>query len=125
MRIFDFRSTIETENRKQEMDLLAKISARKAKMSIVGLGYAGLPLAVEFARAGFRVTGIDSIQQRTERINRGESYILDVSSDVLESLVQEGKLYATIDYQLLKEADTVNICVPTPLSKTKDPDISL
>ena len=106
------------------MELLAKISSKKAKMSIVGLGYVGLPLAVEFARAGFRVTGIDSTQQKIERINRGESYIPDVPSEVLKPLVQEGKLYATIDYQVLKEADTVNICVPTPLNKTKDPDIS-
>ena len=106
------------------MDLLNKISSRKANTIIVGLGYVGLPVAVEFAKAGFHVTGIDSIQQKTEAINRGESYIPDVSSGVLKSLVKEKRLCATTDYQALEEADTVNICVPTPLNKTKDPDIS-
>lgn len=106
------------------MDLLTKISCREANMSIVGLGYVGLPLAVEFARAGFNVTGIDSNQQKADKINSGESYIQDVSSEAISSLVQEGKLRATTDYRILAGVDTVNICVPTPLNKTKDPDIS-
>ena len=106
------------------MDLLTKISSRKANIGVVGLGYVGLPLAVEFAKVGFRVTGIDSDQQKTDRINSGKSYIQDVPDELTSSLVQNGKLCATVDYQILTEIDVVNICVPTPLSKTKAPDIS-
>ncbi len=106
------------------MDLLTKILSRKANIGVVGLGYVGLPLAVEFAKVGFRVTGIDSDQQKTDRINSGESYIQDVPNELVGSLVQDGKLCATVDYQILAEIDVVNICVPTPLSKTKDPDVS-
>ena len=106
------------------MDLLTKISSRKANIGVVGLGYVGLPLAVEFAKVGFRVTGIDSDQQKTDMINSGKSYIHDVPNELTRSLVQNGKLCATVDYQILAEIDVVNICVPTPLSKTKDPDMS-
>lgn len=106
------------------MDLLTKISSRKANIGVVGLGYVGLPLAVEFAKVGFRVTGIDSDQEKTDKINGGESYIQDVPNEVISSLAQNGKLCASVDYQALAEIDVVNICVPTPLSKTKAPDIS-
>src|SRR5215469_5748605 len=101
-----------------------KIRARTARVGIVGLGYVGLPLAVEFAKAGFHVTGIDVSADKTRRINLGDSYVGDVPSAVLKSLVESGKLCATPDFSVVQELDTINICVPTPLRKTKDPDMS-
>ncbi len=101
-----------------------KIRSHAARAGIVGLGYVGLPLGVEFANAGFRVTGIDVGASKVARVNAGDSYVLDVPSAVLGPLVAEGKLRATTDFSVLREADTVNICVPTPLRKTKDPDMS-
>jgi UDP-N-acetyl-D-glucosamine dehydrogenase len=101
-----------------------KIVDRTARVGIIGLGYVGLPLAVEFGTAGYRVTGIDVQQSKTARINQGESYIQDISESVLRSLVNEGKLSATDDFAAVGEMDTLNICVPTPLRKTKDPDMS-
>ena len=101
-----------------------KIRSRHARVGIVGMGYVGLPLAVEFAKAGFRVTGIDVNAEKTERVNAGDSYVGDVSSDVLAGLVKDGKLRATTDFDVVGELDTVNICVPTPLRKTRDPDMS-
>jgi UDP-N-acetyl-D-glucosamine dehydrogenase len=90
----------------------------------VGLGYVGLPLAVEFAKAGFFVTGIDVIESKIARINAGDSYVQDVASSDIEALVNSGKLRATTDFAVISELDTINICVPTPLRKTKDPDMS-
>jgi len=104
--------------------LSAKIAARTAKVGIVGLGYVGLPLAVEFAKAGFTVTGIDLVESKVARLNAGDSYIQDVSSAEVNNLVAERKLYATTDFSVISELDTINICVPTPLRKTKDPDMS-
>jgi UDP-N-acetyl-D-glucosamine dehydrogenase len=104
--------------------LSEKISNKTAKVGIIGLGYVGLPLAVEFAKAGFSVTGIDLIEPKVDRINAGESYIQDVSQEDVASLVAEGKLRATSDFSVVAELDTINICVPTPLRKTKDPDMS-
>src|SRR5580704_8818065 len=101
-----------------------KIKSRSARVGIVGLGYVGLPLAVEFAKAGFTVTGIDLDARKTERVNAGDSYVGDISSAVLSKLVQEGKLSATTDFAAVADLDTINICVPTPLRKTKDPDMS-
>jgi len=101
-----------------------KITSRRARVGIVGLGYVGLPLAVEFARAGFSVTGIDLNAAKTERVNAGDSYVGDVPASLLAQLVQDGKLRATTDFDVLRDLDTVNICVPTPLRKTKDPDMS-
>jgi UDP-N-acetyl-D-glucosamine dehydrogenase len=101
-----------------------KIASRRARVGIVGLGYVGLPLAVEFAKAGFSVTGIDLHAGKTERVNAGDSYVGDIPSAVLSKLVQEGKLRATTDFGAVRDLDTVNICVPTPLRKTKDPDMS-
>ncbi len=105
-------------------ELAEKIRARTARVGVVGLGYVGLPLAVEFAKAGFRVTGIDVSQDKVARINAGESYVLDVPGAALGPLTAEGRLRATADFSVLAELDTVNICVPTPLRKTKDPDMS-
>ena len=104
--------------------LAEKIGARSARVGVVGLGYVGLPLAVEFARAGFHVTGIDINGEKTRRVNAGDSYVGDVPSAALGPLVEAGRLRATSDFAAVRELDTINICVPTPLRKTKDPDMS-
>ncbi|NMB67973.1 MAG: nucleotide sugar dehydrogenase [Chloroflexi bacterium] len=104
--------------------LIEKLNNRTAKIGIIGMGYVGLPLAVVFAEAGFEVTGVDPIGWKMDKINRGESYILDVSDEQVARLVKAGKLKATTDYAVLAQADAVSICVPTPLRKTGDPDLS-
>jgi UDP-N-acetyl-D-glucosamine dehydrogenase len=104
--------------------LEAKIANRTARVGIVGLGYVGLPLAVEYAKAGFSVTGIDLSTTKTDSVNAGKSYIGDIHDDELAPLVAAGKLRATTDFSAIADLDTVNICVPTPLRKTKDPDMS-
>src|SRR5215831_16630661 len=101
-----------------------KIKSRTARVGIVGLGYVGLPLAVEFAKAGFTVTGIDVSEQKTRSVNAGDSYVGDIATTTLAPLVEAGKLHATTDFSAVRELDTINICVPTPLRKTKDPDMS-
>ena len=105
-------------------EIMELINKRRANIAIIGLGYVGLPLAVTFANAGFNVTGIDPIQEKVDSINRGESYILDVPNSVVRKHVEAGRLRATTDYSLLTEIDAVSICVPTPLRKTGDPDLS-
>ena len=104
--------------------LAEKIRTRRARVGIVGLGYVGLPLAVEFARAGFTVTGIDISQEKVRRVNAGDSYVGDIPSSTLAPLVESGRLSATTDFSAVRDLDTINICVPTPLRKTKDPDMS-
>jgi UDP-N-acetyl-D-glucosamine dehydrogenase len=106
------------------MSLISKIESREARVSVIGLGYVGLPLLVEFARAGFDAVGIDISADKVERVNRAESYIGDVSSDALREVVEAKTLRATTDFSVLRDVDTINICVPTPLRKTRDPDIS-
>jgi UDP-N-acetyl-D-glucosamine dehydrogenase len=101
-----------------------RIRNRTAKVGVVGLGYVGLPLAVEFAKAGFSVTGIDLSEPKVKRVNAGDSYVQDVPSEVLAALVEAGKLRATTDFGSVSDMDTLDICVPTPLRKTKDPDMS-
>jgi len=101
-----------------------KIRARTARVGIIGLGYVGLPLAVEFAKAGFDVVGVDLNESKTRKVREGESYIPDVPTAELSSLVEKGKLTATSDFSVIRDLDTINICVPTPLRKTKDPDMS-
>ncbi len=106
-------------------ELLAdKIKARTARVGVVGLGYVGLPLAVEFAQAGFSVTGIDVQQDKIARLNSGDSYVQDVSSDALRPLIEAKKFHATSDFSVVADLDTINIAVPTPLRKTRDPDMS-
>ena len=105
-------------------ELLGNIHSRSITLGIVGLGYVGLPLAVEFARAGLRVIGIDVVQPKVDAVNRGESYVADVASEVLTDLVRRGRLRATTDYAALADCDAISICVPTPLRKTRDPDMS-
>jgi len=104
--------------------LKEKIESKTARVGIVGLGYVGLPLAVEFAKAGFHVTGIDLQQSRVDRLMKGESYVQDVPSSEVAELVKAGRFDATSDFSVVSQLDTINICVPTPLRKTKDPDMS-
>ena len=104
--------------------LSTRIERRTAHLSIVGLGYVGLPLAVEFGKAGFKVTGIDTDEKRVRELQRGVSYIPDVPTADVQELVRSGRLEATTDFAVLRKADAVNICVPTPLSKQRDPDVS-
>ena len=104
--------------------LAEKIRSHSARIGVVGLGYVGLPLAVEFAQAGFHVVGIDLSESKCASVNAGESYIGDIPTAVLAPLVKKGLLQATTDFRALLELDTVNIAVPTPLRKTKDPDMS-
>lgn len=104
--------------------LLERLNTRSATIGVVGLGYVGLPLAVEFAEVGYTVIGIDVSDSKVALLNRGESYIPDIPTSRLAPLVQSGKLSATTQYSALQAADAVSICVPTPLRKTKDPDMS-
>ncbi len=104
--------------------LLEAIKTRRARTGVVGLGYVGLPLAVEFARAGFNTTGIDLDPRKVDAINAGRSYIDDVSTQDVAELREKGLLQASSDFEVVGDLDTINICVPTPLRKTKDPDLS-
>ena len=104
--------------------LLQKIESREARVGVVGIGYVGLPLAVAFAQAGFPVTAVDVDPRKIEAINNGQSYIEDVPEAELGPLVASGRLRAATDYAALAGVDAISICVPTPLNKTKDPDIS-
>src|SRR5262245_32280589 len=107
--------TSSTRTPRTSMDLLGKIQDRSATVSVIGLGYAGLPLALAFAEAGFRVVGVDLDGDKVERLNRGDSYVQDVPPERLDALVRAGRFRATADYRALRRADTVTICVPTPL----------
>jgi UDP-N-acetyl-D-glucosamine dehydrogenase len=104
--------------------LLEKIRQRTAHVAVLGLGYVGLPLATVFAEAGFQVTGIDPDAEKVQALNRGESYIKDVSTEEVARLVSSGKLSGSTDFAVLAGVDAVSICVPTPLRKTGDPDLS-
>ena len=106
------------------MHLEDKIRTRKARVGVVGLGYVGLPLAMEFVRSGFQVCGIDIDESKVEEINRGRSHVLDVEAKTLESAVESGRFRAYCSYEPVSRLDCVSICVPTPLRKTRDPDIS-
>ncbi len=106
------------------VELLNKLNERRASVGVIGLGYVGLPLAVEFARGGLKVIGFDLDPSRVDAINSGRSYIPDVPTKMVAGLVERGKLSAATDFSHLAETDAVIICVPTPLRKTKEPDIS-
>jgi UDP-N-acetyl-D-glucosamine dehydrogenase len=104
--------------------LEGKIAAKTARIQVIGLGYVGLSLAVEIAKAGFTVRGVDVDLERVARLNRGESYLSDVATETLAPLVGGGRLVATTEFDEVGEADVLIICVPTPLRKSKEPDIS-
>ncbi len=104
--------------------LRTKFQDRTAKVVILGLGYVGLPLATVLAESGYQVTGVDLDANKVDQINRGESYIDDVESSLVKKMVEEGRLRAVRDFSVVKDADAVSICVPTPLRKTRDPDLS-
>ena len=104
--------------------LSERIRNKTVRVGVIGLGYVGLPLCVEFAKAGAQVTGIDIDENKISRINSGQSYIQDVSQDLLLDLSKAKRLTATADFSVIAQLDTINICVPTPLRKSKDPDIS-
>jgi UDP-N-acetyl-D-glucosamine dehydrogenase len=101
-----------------------KITDREARIGVVGLGYVGLPLAVSFAKAGFRVSGVDVNRGRVHNVNSSTSYITDVSSRDLEKLLKNGRFKATTDFKILEKTDVILICVPTPIKKRYQPDIS-
>ncbi len=104
--------------------MLEKISKRTLRIAVIGLGYVGLPLTTTFAEAGFHVTGIDVDQRKVDQVTRGESYIPDVPNSLLRKLIDSENLSFTSDYTILEQEDAIIICVPTPLGKTHDPDIS-
>lgn len=104
--------------------LVNRLKDRSARVAVIGIGYVGLPLATVFADAGFQVIGIDPVQEKVDRVNRGDSYVMDVPTPVLARLVNSGKLQATSDYSVIRDVDAVSICVPTPLRKTGDPNLS-
>ncbi len=105
-------------------NLIEKIEDGTAVIGIVGMGYVGLPLAVAFAQKGFRVVGIDVVPDKVAALNQGHSYVEDIADETLAPLVAQGLIRASAEYDDLAEADVISICVPTPLRKTKDPDIS-
>src|SRR5437016_13287139 len=103
--------------------LIDRIRDRAARISVIGQGYVGLPLAVEFARAGFSTTGLDTDLDRVTALNAGRSYTPDVDSGVLRAVIEAGSYEATADAAVLERSDVIIICRPTPLRKSKDPDI--
>ena len=104
--------------------LKTKLETRKATAAVIGLGYVGLPLAMEIAAAGFKVIGIDLDATKIAALKQGKSYILDVPEKLIADTIHTGQFTPTSDFSALSRADTVSICVPTPLSKSRDPDIS-
>jgi UDP-N-acetyl-D-glucosamine dehydrogenase len=106
------------------IQLIEKLHKKTARVAVLGMGYVGLPFATVFAEAGFEVTGIDPITEKMEKLNKGESYIMDVPTAQVNRLVKSGKLKGSTDYSLLTDIDAVAICVPTPLRNTGDPDLS-
>ncbi len=107
-----------------KQQLLTRIERREALVGVVGLGYVGLPLATAFAEGGFRVLGFDVAQGVVDGINAGRSHIKDVPSSALAAFTSDGRITATTDFERLGECDAISVCVPTPLSKTRDPDVS-
>ncbi|MEE3196202.1 MAG: nucleotide sugar dehydrogenase [Candidatus Neomarinimicrobiota bacterium] len=106
------------------MSLYNKINNKEANIGVIGLGYVGLPLAIEFAKAGFNVSGIDVDDKKIAAINKGNNYISDIDDSLLMDLVKKGKLKATKNTSIITTLDAISICVPTPLSKVNEPDVS-
>ena len=105
-------------------ELSERIEAREARIGVIGLGYVGLPLAIEFAQKGFDVTGLDIDGEKIRALQEGRSYIEDVPSQAVADAAAAGRFTATSDLAELTRLDVLNICVPTPLTRTKDPDVS-
>ena len=105
-------------------DLKQRLKNKTAAIGIVGLGYVGLPLAVAFSEAGFKVLGFDMQQKRVNSVNKGQPYIADIDSESLSAVVVNNLLQATTDQSRFKELDVICICVPTPLTRTREPDLS-
>ena len=101
------------------MSLIDKINDKSAKIGVIGLGYVGLPLAIEFTNAGYEVTGIDVDKKKVDSINLGKNYIKDVKDNVLKNAVNEKLLTASTNFEEVKNLDAISICVPTPLNKRK------
>ncbi len=114
----------ESKRSKTHNQLIAKIKDRTARVGVVGLGYVGLPLSMELAKAGFKVTGFDISKKKVSLLNAGRSDIDDIPNDIVKKMITAGRFSATQDFRQMARMDTVSICVPTPLSKTKDPDVS-
>ena len=106
-------------------ELLQKIESKTVQVGVIGMGYVGLPLAIEIASSGIKVLGIDVVESKVKQINEGRSYIPDVSPAAVSRHVQSGRFRAVNDFKILSSLDAIIICVPTPLSKTKDPDLSM
>src|SRR4030042_1067866 len=106
-------------------ELIRRFESRRARVGVIGLGYVGLPLAVALAKAGLHVVGVDLDAAKVQALARGESYIEDVPAAEVAPLVRSGHLTASTSFEALASADGVSICVPTPLRKTGDPDLSL
>ena len=104
--------------------LKEKIIEKKATINVIGLGYIGLPLALSFAESGYKVNGIDIDKDKIEKLNNQTSYISDIKNDYLQSIILNKKINFFSNYTSISESDIIIICVPTPLNKTKDPDIS-
>ena len=114
----------ESGKRKTHRQLITKIKDQTALIGVVGLGYVGLPLSMELARAGFKVTGFDISKKKIKLLNSGRSDIDDVPDDIVKNMIATGRFKATLDFRQIARLDAISICVPTPLSKTKDPDVS-
>ena len=106
------------------MSLIDKINDKSAKIGVIGLGYVGLPLAIEFTNAGYEVLGIDIDKNKVDSINLGKNYIKDVKDNILKNAVNKKLLEASTRFNKVKNLDAISICVPTPLNKEKNPDIS-
>ncbi|MDD3803245.1 MAG: nucleotide sugar dehydrogenase [bacterium] len=104
--------------------LMGKIKSKRAVIGIVGMGYVGLPLAVEFAKKGFKVYGIDLLQEKIDSLKKGRSYIIDVKNEEIQKIIKNRNFIPTTDYSVVKKVDCISIAVPTPLQKSKDPDVS-
>ena len=105
------------------MQLKKKINNKSAKIGVIGLGYVGLPLAVEFAESGYYTIGIDIDQNKIKSINDKKNYVSDINDNLFKKLVSNNKLKATSDFKSIKKLDCISICVPTPLNKEKEPDM--
>ncbi|MDP6041094.1 MAG: NAD(P)-binding domain-containing protein [Candidatus Latescibacteria bacterium] len=118
------KETIEVTDADPQETLREKIALHEARVAVIGLGYVGLPLSVELGKVGFSVTGVDTSAQKVELVESGKSDVQGISEFEVAGLKAVGKLGATVNYDVIAEVDVVLVCVPTPLNKTRDPDVS-